>query len=366
MNWTELRDRLKSRGAGRLLLGVLALAYGIAVLVRRFLYAAGLLRSRSLAAKVVCIGNLTTGGTGKTPAAILAAETLRERGQSVAILSRGYGRRRQGSKVTVLLDDAPPPWTECGDEPWMMQHALRGRGVPILVSPDRAKAGEEAVTFYHSRVLILDDGFQHFKLRRDLDIVLVNATDPFGGGRLLPLGDLREPLSALKRAGLVMLTHADRAGAEALSAIKRNIRAFNPEAPIIEAAHRPEFLLDLRTEEKLALGRLKGREVVALSALADPASFESQLTALGATLAQRWRYPDHHPYTLAEIRAVDRLRRGLPVLTTFKDFTRLPEGWRDALSGEVLCLGIKIEILDGRGAWIEALSRLAPAAPEPS
>ena len=300
MSWQARLEALRRVLFGRFLLWTLSLAYGTAVLFRRLLYGAGLLRSRRLAAKVICIGNLTTGGTGKTPAAILAAQTLRKRHQAVAILSRGYGRRKRGSEVTVLLDDAPPPWTECGDEPWMMQHALRGQGVPVLVCADRAKAGEEAITFYHSRVLVLDDGFQHFKLRRDLDIVLVNATDPFGGGRLLPLGNLREPLSALKRAGLVMLTHADRVGEEALSAIRRDIHAVNAEVPVIEAAHRPEFLLDLRTEEKLKLSHIEGREVVALSAIADPASFESQLTALGAGIAQKWRYPDHHPCSPAE------------------------------------------------------------------
>ncbi len=362
MNWTKRRARLKSHLPGKTLLGAASLAYGAGVLGRKALYALKVLPRRRIGAKVICIGNLTTGGTGKTPAVLLAAETLRRRGHEVAIVSRGYGRAAGKKEVTVLLDGRHTDWRLCGDEPWMIHQSLLGQGVPVLVCPDRAKAGELAVEMYGSRVVILDDGFQHLKLHRDLDVVLVNARDPFGGGRLLPLGNLREPVSALKRAHLVIVTHADRVTAPELTEIRAQIEAAHPGVPVLESAHKADHVLDVRTEEKHPLSSLKGKAVVALSGLGDPLSFEASLEALGATLAQRWRYPDHHAYTEREMRSIADLRGGLPVVTTFKDFVRLPASWREVLTGEILVLGIRLEILKGRNVWIDALDALAKDA----
>ena len=187
----------------------------------------------------------------------------------------------------------------------MMHQALSGQNIPILVSSDRTKAGDEAVTFYHSRLLILDDGFQHLKLKHDLDIVLVNALDPFGGGRLLPLGNLREPLSALSRAHLIVITHADMVTEAAIAGIKRRIQSLNPKSPILEAAHKADFLLDVKTEKRHPLSRIEGKKIVALSGLADPVQFEEQLAVIGAKIFQRWRYPDHHPYRSRELRSIE-------------------------------------------------------------
>ncbi len=358
-DWAARRARWQKKAWGRALLWALSVGYGTAVVVRRWLFEIGLLKSFELPAKVVCIGNITTGGTGKTPAVLLAAQTLRRRNHPVAILSRGYGRARPGGEVVALLDDNTPHWTVCGDEPWMMHQALAGMNVPILVSPDRTKAGREAVTFYHSRVVILDDGFQHLRLRRDLDIVLLNAGDPFGGDALLPLGDLREPVSTLARAGLVVLTHADLVDDERLEQVRRRVREVNAKAPILEAAHKADFLLDLRTEKRLKLNAIEGKKVVAVCGLGDPASFETQLERIGAVVEQRWRYPDHHAYKLKELRAIEKLRDGRPLVTTFKDVTKLPKGWRDELGGEVYALGIKLDIIKGRNVWIDSLLTLA-------
>jgi tetraacyldisaccharide 4'-kinase len=348
---------------GRAALWFFSMIYGAVVVLRRWLYDANILTSRQLPAKVLCIGNLTTGGTGKTPAVLLAATTLRKRNYPIAILSRGYGRRAKKGEVTTLLDDNAPPWTECGDEPWMMHQALSGQNIPILVSPDRTKAGHEAVTFYHSRVVILDDGFQHLKLKHDLDIVLINALDPFGGGNLLPLGNLREPLGALSRAHMVILTHADMVTTAEIAAIEERIKKANPRVPVLHAAHKADFLLDVRTEKRWPLDRLDGKKVVALSGLADPVQFEEQLETIGAKVSQRWRYPDHHPYKRRELRAIEDVRHGLPVVTTFKDYTRFPKDWKDELKDEVLVLSIKLEIIKGRNTWIDSLLNLAGEAP---
>ncbi len=357
--WSKRREKLKRSAGGRALLGAASWAYGAGVLACRGMYAAGVLPRRRVQAKVVCIGNLTVGGTGKTPAVLLAAETLRKRGHHVAILSRGYGRKAPKKEVSVLLDGRHADWRECGDEPWMIHQSLHGQGIPVLVCPDRVKSGALAVEMYGSRVLILDDGFQHLRLHRDLDIVLVNARDPFGGRRLLPLGDLREPLSAIRRAGMVVITHADRVTAVELTRLRAEIEELHPGVQVVESAHKADHLLDVKTEAKLPLSRLKGKAVVALSGIGDPLSFEAQLEALGMTVAQSWRYPDHHPYSGGELKAIEDLRGGLPLVTTHKDFVRLPEDWRERLTGEVLVLGIKLELLKGRNSWIDTLEELA-------
>jgi tetraacyldisaccharide 4'-kinase len=361
VTWTKRRERMQKSVGGRAVLGAASLAYGAAVMGRKALYGMGVLKRKRLAAKVVCIGNLTTGGTGKTPAVLLAAHTLRQRGHNVAVLSRGYGRQNAGKDVTVLLDGRQADWRSCGDEPWMIHQSLVGQGVPVLVCSDRAKSGEIAVDMYDSRVIILDDGFQHLRLHRDLDVVLINARNPFGGGRLLPLGDLREPVSALRRAQMVVITHADRVTAPELAALREEIERLHPGVQVLESAHKPDHLLDLRTEKKLPLTHLKGKAVTALSGLGDPLSFETSLEELGATLAQKWRYADHHAYSGRDLDSVESLRGDLPLVTTLKDFTRLPPDWRERLGGEVLVLGIKLDILKGRNAWIDTLDALAKA-----
>ena len=359
MTWSKRRARLRTHLPGKALLGAASLAYGAGVLGRKMLYDLKILKRRKIGAKVICIGNLTTGGTGKTPAVLLAAETLRKRGHDVAILSRGYGGTAPKRDVTVLLDGRETDWHLVGDEPWMIHQSLQGQGVPVLVCPDRVKAGKLAVEMYGSRVVILDDGFQHLKLHRDLDVVLVNARDPFGGNSLLPLGNLREPVSSLRRAHMVIVTHADRVTAPELTKLRAEIDAAHPGVVILESAHKADHVLDVRTEEKHPLTHLNGKAVVALSGLGDPLSFETSLESLGATLAQRWRFPDHHVYTEKEIRAIADLRGGLPLVTTYKDFVRLPDRWRETLTGEILVLGIKLDLLKGRNVWIDTLNELA-------
>lgn len=359
MTWAKRRSRLKASWGGRALLGAAALIYGAGVLVLRGLYAVGALPRKRLAAKVICVGNLTTGGTGKTPAVLLAAETLRKRGHEVAILSRGYGREAPKNEVSVLFDGRHRDWRQCGDEPWMIHQSLQGQGIPVLVCSDRAKAGDLAVEMYGSRILILDDGFSHLRLHRDLDIVLINARNPFGGRHLLPLGDLREPVSALRRAGMVVITHADRITAAELAHLRSDIDSIHPEVPVLESVHKADHLLDVKTEANLPLKHLQDKSVVALSGIGDPLSFETTLESLGASLAQSWRYPDHHPYTLRELQSMENLRDGLPLVTTHKDFVRLPHDWRNRLSGEVLVLAVKLELLKGRNIWIDTLEALA-------
>ncbi len=348
---SDVRDLIRRNWAGRLVLLVLSWLYGAVTLLRRFLYAQGVLPSSHPGPRTICIGNLTAGGTGKTTAVLLAAQTLRKKQLSVAILSRGYKRPEPDKEVLVLLKSEHPSWRQAGDEPWMLHHALKGLDVPILVSPDRVKAAETAVAFYHPDVLLMDDGFQHLRLQRDTNIVLLNATDPWGGGHLLPLGDLREPRRALRQASLILITHSDRVSPERLDEIRGEIHDVHPGADVAEAAHRPCFLLDLGTDSRRPLTHLKNREITTLCGIGDPSSFRVQLRRLGAKVSQEWRFPDHHPYTTAELRTIERTREDRPVVTTFKDFPRLPEHWREELRGDVIALGIRLEITRGKQLW---------------
>ncbi|MBI3297495.1 MAG: tetraacyldisaccharide 4'-kinase [Elusimicrobia bacterium] len=351
MSAAARRERLRQAWWGRAALVLLSWVYGAVVWLRNGAYSLGLLRGRRVARRTVCIGNLTVGGTGKTPAVLLAAQTLRKRGLKPAILSRGYGRSRRGRDVQVLLDQREVPWQETGDEPWMMHRALKGLGVPILVSPDRVAAANTAMEYYEPDVLVLDDGFSHRRLARDADVVLLSALDPFGGGRLLPAGDLREPFSALGRAALAVITHSDLAPAGRLEELRAAIAAVSPELPVAEAVHKAEGLYDLKGDGRHGLRWLKDRRVVCLSGIGSPASFESEVRRAGADIVQTWRYPDHHPYTALELSSIESVRGGLPLITTFKDLPRLPEGWQRLLVGEVYALGVRLDIVKGRARW---------------
>ncbi len=353
--WEKRREKIRGSAFGPALLKILSLIFWCALLLRKAIYQLGLKKPLRLPARVISIGNLSVGGTGKTPAAILAAETLHLHGKSLAILSRGYNRLRDASEVVTLLDDNPPHWEECGDEPWMMHQALFGLNIPILVSKNRVRAGQEAITFYHSKALILDDGFQHWKIKRDLDIVLVNAAAPFTADHLLPSGNLREPASSLKRAHLVVITHADLISTEDLKVLREKIEEKNSRAEIIEAVHAPDFLLDLKSQRRLDVSLLEGRRIVTLSGIAYPQLFENQLKDLGAKIEQRWRYPDHHPYQIEELKALETMRAGRALITTLKDATRLPLGWKETFSGEFYALAIKLKITQGQEIWEKAL-----------
>jgi len=358
MNARRLRDTIRATFPGRYFLLFLALLYGIVVRCRNALYSMGILPSKKFGVKTICIGNLTTGGTGKTSAVLLAAQTLHKRQVKTAILSRGYGRSGNGRDVRVLLNSQNVKWQETGDEPWMMHRALKGTAIPILICSDRAKAGAEAVNYYDPKVMLLDDGFQHRRLARDLDIILISALDPFGGGSLLPAGDLREPLSSLRRASIAIITHSDQVEAARVSEIRDQLRSIHPQLKILEAVHRADFLLDLKSDRRRRLSYLKGKKAACLSALGDPRSFETHIEEAGAHLTQRWRFPDHHPYTIEDLRSIQSVLHGAVMLTTFKDMPRLPASWQEIITGEVLALGIRMEITKGKAAWERALTEL--------
>jgi tetraacyldisaccharide 4'-kinase len=300
-------------------LRLLSLPYGAAVALRNRLYDRGVLRQDRLPCPVVSAGNLTVGGTGKTPTVIFLANLLKERGYRPAVLSRGYGGHARAS-VNIVSDGNRIllGWRDAGDEPILIAGAAPG--VPVLTGPKRSLTGKAAVELFGANVLILDDAFQHRALFRNLDIVLVDAQSPFGNGFILPRGPLREMPEALRRAHLIIRTGTERDPADPL-----------PEAsgtPAFRGIRRPLGLVEAGTGRLLPPEELKGLRVCAFAGIGRPEAFRATLTGLGAEIASFRAFPDHHPYTCNDIHALRRLAGesgAARIVTTEKDAVRLSD-----------------------------------------
>jgi tetraacyldisaccharide 4'-kinase len=340
-----------------------ALVFRAGVALRGLLYDAGILRAARADAPVVSIGNLAVGGAGKTPAAIAVASRLRARGRRVAVLSRGYGAVRTDARVVsdgarLLLDAA-----EGGDEPVLV--ARRLPGVPVLCGPRRADLARVAVRDHGADVLLLDDGFQHRALARDLDVVVLDAANPFGNGRLLPAGPNREPRAALRRAGLLWLSRADHADEARLAALRTLAREVTGREPV-ESRHAPVALVDGALAPAGGLEALRGRRVLLLAGIARPGGFRRTLAGLGAEVVAEVVFPDHHAFGPGDLegalREADAARCDL-VVTTEKDAVRLPPA--AAADPRLRALRIEAEILRGGeplDAALDAVLGLAAAA----
>ncbi len=279
----------------------LASVYHKALLLSQASYRLFPSRIKKVEARVISIGNITWGGTGKTPLVAKLARELVASGKKVVVLIRGYGE----DEVAELRKKLPE--------------------VPVLVGRDRIKTAREAVRKHQAEIIILDDGFQHLRLHRDLDIVNINATIPFGPGDLIPKGTLREPIEHLARAQIFMLTKSN-IGAKNLHWIRQRLLSIKPGAVIFEAIHKPVQLMDFKRNRYLPLQELKGKKVAAISGIGDPYSFEKTIEGLGAEILFAARFDDHHRYRESELKEfVARCKEvGVKdVITTEKDFYRL-------------------------------------------
>src|SRR6185437_8391776 len=345
--------------------------FQVAVKTRRFLYNVRILRDSTLGVQVIAIGNLTVGGTGKTPVVEKFARELRDQGRNVAILSRGYRSRptplhtRLLNKVLLREDTTPPRIVSdgksllldsetAGDEPYMLASNLKD--VVVLVDKDRVKAGRYAIEKFGCDTLLLDDGFQYWKLRgRRQDIVLVDCQQPFGNERMLPRGTLREPPSHLARASTIFITKSDGKTTE----LRKRIAELNSTAGIIECVHHPLYLEDVFTGQRHDLGLIKGRKVASLSGIAQPESFEHNLVSSGSELVYSKRFADHHRFTQQEVlNAINRSkkRQAEMIITTQKDAVRFPKIDRRDLP--ILFMRVEIKIVAGADDFQDCVRKI--------
>ena len=328
---------------------LLARIFGLAVNLRLALYRLKILRSRLLPAHVISVGNLAVGGTGKTPTVRLIAETLAREGWKTAVLSRGY-RGRASAEVNVVSDGRKVLLgpSQAGDEPYFLAGELTG--VPVLVGRDRWRLGQYAIENFGSEVLILDDGYQHLGLARDVNLLLLDAAQPWGNGFLLPAGRLREPKDQARRADAVILTRADGPRPASAAELENDL----PGRPVFAARHTPRILSSLEGGETRPVDNLRGRRVIAFCGLARPMAFLETLQNLGAEVPVFIRWPDHFQpgdKEMALIQAKSREMGLNEAVTTAKDAVKLAGRALTGPAGtlKVWVLDVEMEILGPEG-----------------
>jgi tetraacyldisaccharide 4'-kinase len=356
----------------RWILFALSQIYRLIVQARLSLYRNRIYRPRTLGCLVISVGNLTVGGTGKTPVVEMLAKALHAGGRKVAILSRGYKSvprpfllrlwdkifKKKAVFAPRIVSDGNALLLDsriAGDEPFMLANNLRG--VVVLVDRDRVMAGHYAVEHFGVDTILLDDGYQYVRMKHGIEIALIDRQTPFGNEYLLPRGTLREPPGNLRRATHLFITKCS--SGEDNNALIARIRRYNRTADIIECSHHPQHLRNLVTGEILPLEFLQGLQVGSICGIAAPESFENGLRRLGAEVALSKTYTDHHRYTTKEIENFIRrcAKRDLPaIITTEKDAVRIPR----ILEPEVpiYYLRVEIEILAGQESWQRFVDRL--------
>ncbi len=326
----------------RLLLCLPEFPYRLSVGGRNLLYDRGLVKQKRLPCPVVSVGNITTGGTGKTPLVILLSRLLRQDGYRPAVLSRGYGGRED--RLTVVTDGRTlrTGLDKVGDEARLI--AQRTEGIPVITGACRFDAGLLAIRSFGVNVIVLDDGFQHRALHRDCDIVLLDRHRPFGNGHLLPAGCLREPTSSLRRADVLII----QGGRSADTAQLPRFSEWSNSRPLLRSCHRPTALWAADRRVSYPLDYLRGKKVYGFAGIGNPGSFRRTLELLEGVTVGFSAFPDHYVYEapdVKEIRERARQSKAEMIVTTEKDFVRLDE-YAD-LRAEIFVLSIETALAEG-------------------
>lgn len=299
-------DKSKGFIAGiiKVFLFALSLLYGLAVRTLSFMYS---FKCQRINCKVISVGNITLGGTGKTPLVEVIAGYLKQQGHRVTILTRGYKRMH----------------TAMGDEPYMLEMNLAD--IPVIVDADRIRSANRAIRDYDADTVILDDGFQQWRIKKDLEIATIDATNPFGNRHMIPRGILRQPLSSLKRADVYVLTKTNLN--PDIGQLKYTLNRLNPSGIIIESIHKPRGFYDIaKPEELFNTETLKGKTVSLFSGIGDPGSFEDLIIGLGINIGLSFRFADHHNYTREDLDKIIKGSKGKnidTIITTQKDAARI-------------------------------------------
>ncbi len=344
---------------GWLILGFLrgcSYLYEFGVRLKLSCYKMGLTTRVKLPCCVISIGNITVGGTGKTPTAQKMADLIRRMGYRVVILNRGY-RSHWDKDIGVVSDGNKIFMTayEAGDEAYLMAKTLPG--IPVVIGKNRAVTGKYAVEKLNAEVIIMDDGYQHWHLERDLDVVLVDTLNMFGNGCVLPRGMLREPLENLDRGDLFLLTKTDQSSILSRMQLRQTIEKYNAKAPVVESVHHPKNFVEIAdwykgiTQNHLDLSELEGKAVMVFSAIGNPSSFEQTLSSIGLNIMEAVRYPDHHDYGMLEMQYISERassQKAVAMVTTSKDAVKIPtEFIYSSREIPLYILNMDIQITDG-------------------
>ncbi|UCF87217.1 MAG: tetraacyldisaccharide 4'-kinase [Nitrospiraceae bacterium] len=306
-------------------MGLPSFFYKIILSARSYVYKKGLKKPCTLPAKVISVGNLTLGGTGKTPLVISIASELKERHYKPCVLTRGYKGRVKDTRLSTHDIKAFSDAKCVGDEAALM--ACRLGDIPVVKDKNRflggifalGKLGTNAVD-----VFILDDGYQHWSLTRDMDILLIDASNPFGNGKLFPEGILREPLESMNRADIIIITKTDMVPEDEKNLIKNKIKLYNPDVTVYMSYYEPASLVDV-SGALHPLGNLKNRKAYVFSALANPYYFESMLKSQGIDIVKSRKFRDHHFYSQRDVSTIQKEAEGVNIITTEKDMVKLKE-----------------------------------------
>ncbi len=286
----------------------LSFLYSIILKIRSFFYISGFFSKRQLNAKVISVGNLTVGGTGKTPMVIAVAEVLAKNGKKTTVLSRGYKSKKEGSlKIVSDGNEIKLNPASAGDEPYLIAERLND--VPVIICPDRYTSGKYATENFGADTIILDDGFQNLAIKKDIDILLIDAMNPFGSGYLFPRGILREPLSAISRSDIIIITKADFY--KNIPDIIDTVRLRNSHAPVFKAVYKASELVNIATDRKEDISILNNKSVTIFSGIANPLSFSYLIKNAGAKIVSETIFSDHHSYTRDDI---DKINPPIPPL----------------------------------------------------
>ena len=310
--------------------------YYIVILVRNLLYNSRILKTHSLNTRVISIGNVTWGGTGKTPMTAFMANLLLGRGLGPVILLRGYGNDEE-----ALLSRLAP-------------------GVRALAGKDRVKNGKEAIEKLSAKTLLLDDGFQYRRLKRDLDIVCIDATNPFGNGWVIPAGILREGLGSLKRADIFIITKINLVeDRKKLKDLETRLGKINPGAVIVKSIHNPQYFYKLEDNKIVDGSKLRNKNIVLVSAIGNPHSFEKTILSLGLNIKKHFIFRDHHWYKEKDLKKIENYcskNRINTIITTEKDAVKLRDTRYEMRDMSVLVLRVQLELTDNEQGFNNRLS----------
>jgi tetraacyldisaccharide 4'-kinase len=344
----------ESAGAHRLLRSILlvfSFFYRIATALRNFLFDISIFRKTKVDAAVVSVGNITTGGTGKTPLVAWLCNYFSGPPPRLApslASQEAEGAEAGGNIAIAILTRGYKGNSDFADEPAMLAKACPK--AQIIINPNRVEGAKKAITKYNAKFLIMDDGFQHRKLARDIDIVAVDATNPFGGNRLLPAGFLREPLGSLKRADAVVITRINQTQPEKIEEIKKIVSRINPKIVFAAAIHKP-ICARLIKDKQITLDELAGKRLYAFCGIGNPGAFFQTLSELALNIVGKRVYNDHHRYTesdIVEICQDCRYKQAEMIITTQKDWIKAALLCIEKFDIPIAYLAVELEFIDGQ------------------